>query len=431
MQTLPGSRQRKPAEEGCAPSTRRALAAAFASFTQSAGALEATYARLQSEVSRLRYELECKNRCLTESLEENQRTRAYLAAILEGLPCGVLVLGPGGTLRSINPAACRLLDPTHSSALSSGGPVPARLATLLARLPVGAPPSEQEWLLEGGEGGRTVGVARAPLVTSGASEDSVVILRDLTEAKELERQREAARRSQALAEITALLAHEIRNPLASLELFAGLLADALAHQPELRSWVNHLQAGLRVLAATVNNVMHFHGQPPAQLHPANLVEVVRQAVEFLRPLAQEKEMHIVCEAPESSLPIRADPARLHQAFFNLGLNAFRAMQVGGTLRVKVAAGTGDAGAEASVAFEDNGAGISAQNLARVFEPGFTTHPGSPGFGLPVARKVIEQHGGEIRVESRENQGTSFTVTLPLAVEALPANSPLARSGVTA
>ncbi|MGO8790335.1 MAG: hypothetical protein ACLQVL_23540 [Terriglobia bacterium] len=106
MQALPVDRQKKLAPvAGSARSTRRALAAAFAPFNQTAGALETTYTKLQAEVGRLRHELESKNRSLAQSLEENQRMRTYLASIVEGLPCGVLVFdsernGNSGLLRS-------------------------------------------------------------------------------------------------------------------------------------------------------------------------------------------------------------------------------------------------------------------------------------------------------------------------------------------
>src|SRR5271169_1735709 len=111
MQTLPVDRQKKLASPvGSVRSTRRALAAAFASFTQTAGALQTTYSKLQAEVGRLRHELENKNRSLAQSLEENQRMRTYLATIVEGLPCGVLVFDSGMNLRMNNPAASRLLN---------------------------------------------------------------------------------------------------------------------------------------------------------------------------------------------------------------------------------------------------------------------------------------------------------------------------------
>jgi signal transduction histidine kinase len=413
MQTLPVDRQKKLAPPASSTrSARRALAAAFASFTQTAGALESTYTKLQAEVSRLRHELENKNRSLALSLEENQRMRAYLAGIVEGLPCGVLVFDGGMNLRMINPAASRLLNDGSDDSPSPESSIPRLLGPLLAALPKEEFRREQEWIVEGPQGERTMGVTRACLQAPGSGDHSLLILRDLTEAKQLEREREVARRSQALAEVATLLAHEIRNPLGSLELFAGLLADALAGQPELQPWISHVQAGLRSLAATVNNVLHFHSQPSAQLLPMDLCRLVGETVEFLRPLARQKEMQIEWQAPHASVFILAEPSRLQQAFFNLALNAFRAMQPGGTLSVTVCRHDEGSRPTAAVAFADQGAGIRAKNLERIFEPGFTTQGGSPGLGLAVARKVIDQHGGTIRVESREGLGTTFTLDLP-------------------
>jgi signal transduction histidine kinase len=414
MQTLPVDRQKKVVPQvGSKRSARRALAAAFASFTQTAGSLETTYAKLQGEVGRLRNELENKNRSLAQSLEENQRMRTYLARILEGLPCGVLVFDGEMNLRMINPAASQLLNARSEGSTSPHATIPRLLGSLLAALPQEEFNHEQEWGVEGPQGERTLGVTRACFRATGSGDDSLLILRDLTEAKQLEREREVSRRSQALAEVATLLAHEIRNPLGSLELFAGLLADALVDQAELQPWINHVQAGLRSLAATVNNVLHFHSQPPAQLLPLDLPRLVRETVEFLRPLARQKEMQIEWLGAKSPISILGDRSRLQQAFFNLALNAFRAMSPGRTLSVSVCRKEGPSRPLAAVAFMDQGTGISPENLEKIYEPGFTTQAGSPGLGLAVTRKVIEQHGGTISAQSCKGQGTTFTLALPL------------------
>jgi len=415
MQSLPVDRQKKLVPlVGSARSARRALAAAFASFTQTAGTLETTYTKLQAEVGRLRNELEKKNRSLAQSLEENQRMRAYLASIVEGMPCGVLVFDPRMSLRMINPAASRLLNVDREEASSPGASVPRLLGPLLAALPKEDFGHEQEWVMEGPEAERTIGVTRAWVKAPGSGDDAILILRDLTEAKQLEHEREVSRRTQALAEVATLLAHEVRNPLGSLELFAGLLADALANQAEVQPWINHVQAGLRSLAATVNNVLHFHSQPAPQLLPIDLVRLLGETVEFLRPLAQQKEMRIEWQEPSDRVSILADPPRLQQAFFNLALNAFRAMCPGGTLSVRVNQRPGGPRPTIAVTLADQGVGIRPENLEKIFDVGFTTQCGSPGLGLAVTRTVIEQHGGTIRVESVEGQGTTFTLTPPLA-----------------
>jgi signal transduction histidine kinase len=409
MPTISIDRQEKLAPQAdSARSARMALAAAFASFAQTAGALETTYTNLQAEVGRLRHELENKNRSLAQSLEENERMRTYLARIVEGLPCGVLVFDAEMNLRMMNPAASRLLK----SGVEESS-IPHCIGSLLATLPEGHSGQEEEWVVQGPEGERPVGVSRATVRTRSSRDESILILRDLTVPKQLEREREVSRRSQALAEVATVLAHEIRNPLGSLELFAGLLADALSNQPELQPWIGQVQAGLRALAATVNNVLHFHSQPAAQLLRADLCRLVGDTVEFLRPLARQREMQILWQAPGESIGIRADPTRLQQAFLNLALNAFRAMKPGGTLSITVRASEGHLNPTVATIFADQGCGIRVENLEKIFDPGFTTQEGSPGLGLAVTRKVVEQHGGSICVESREGQGTTFKLLLPL------------------
>ena len=162
MQALPVDRQKKHVPvAGSTRSTRRALAAAFASFNQTAGALETTYTKLQAEVGRLRHELESKNRSLAQSLEENQRMRSYLASIVEGLPCGVLVFDSEMNLCMINPAASRLLDAGGEAFPAPETSLPLLLEPLIAALPKENLSQEQEWVVEGAHVERTIGVTRA------------------------------------------------------------------------------------------------------------------------------------------------------------------------------------------------------------------------------------------------------------------------------
>jgi signal transduction histidine kinase len=237
--------------------------------------------------------------------------------------------------------------------------------------------------------------------------------RELEEAKgELERERELHRRQQALAEMSTLLAHEIRTPLGSLELFAGLLAEA-GLDGERRTWVAHLQAGLRTLAATVNNVLHFHGRPLPQLLPTDLGQLLRWTGEFLEPLAQQAKVQLEVVNGLNGVCVAADPHRLQQVLLNLALNAFRCMPQGGTLRLCGNPARSTAPGQVEIQVGDTGCGITPEVLQRIFEPGFTTRPGSPGLGLAVCRKVMEQHGGHIGVNSRPGEGTTFVLNLPL------------------
>ncbi len=235
------------------------LTRAFMTFTQAAGSLEKSYTQLQAEVARLHRELQCANSELERSLEENARVRTYLSRVLEDLPCGVLVVSNEGALQIINPEAKRLLQVQPDWVPGAQAGLPASFAKLIAGIPANSFFAEQECTMPENTRNRTIGILRANVSEkTNEAGDTIWIVRDLTEQKRIASERESARRSHALAEVATILAHEIRNPLGSMELFTGLLADATAQMPETRQWVTHLQAGLRALSATMTNVVDVY-----------------------------------------------------------------------------------------------------------------------------------------------------------------------------
>ena len=391
------------------------LTRAFLTFTQAAGSLEKSYTQLQAEVARLHLELQRTNSELERTLEENARVRGYLARVVENLPCGVLVVSAKGALQIINPEARRLLEVPADWVPRTRNGLPPTFEAAIAEIPANSFLYEQETLVSGASGNRAIGILRANISKQADGvADTIWIVRDITEQKRVACEREAARKSLALAEIATVLAHEIRNPLGSMELFTGLLADATAHLPETRQWITHLQAGLRGLSATVNNVLQFHSQPGAQMLPAELDRLVGDTVDFLLPLARQRGQQIKIENSIGKVSMNADANRLKQVFLNLSLNAFRAMPPGGKLGVRLGWAPQFPGGLVQIDFHDEGRGLAPELLERIYEPGFTTTPGSPGLGLAVCKKVIEQHGGEIRVKSKPQQGSTFSVFLPVS-----------------
>jgi two-component system, sensor histidine kinase FlrB len=235
------------------------LTRAFMTFTQAAGSLEKSYTQLHAEVARLYVELQRANSELEHSLEENARMRSYLSRVLENLPCGVLVVSGENRVQIINPEARRLLQVPASWIPGAEGGLPPAFERLAAEIRENGFFSEQETSIAGVSGNRSIGILRGNLNENCDVEgETIWIVRDITEQKRVAGEREAARRSVALAEIATILAHEIRNPLGSMELFTGLLADATAHLPETRQRVTHLQAGLRALSATMTNVVDVY-----------------------------------------------------------------------------------------------------------------------------------------------------------------------------
>jgi two-component system sensor histidine kinase FlrB len=431
-------------------SNEQFLLQAFHSFAEAADSLERSYGSLRSEVARLHGELAHSNAGLARSLEENRQMRLHLDRILDGLPCGVLVAKSDGAISLVNPEGRRLLG----AAIASWSVVPAELRDLLDRARSGAGEQEQcfadgaggeRWLaarhavVEDGDGVNETGVVVSPEnvhdkdmrghdvrdndmpcenVAHGnlvheKDRVSIFILRDVSEAKRMVREREKLRREQALAEMSAILAHEIRNPLGSLELFAGLLAEA-GLSAECQQWVEHVQAGLRTLAATVNNVLHFNSLPAPERVPTDLGRLLDWAGGFLVPMAHRGRVELCLRNRLQGVWFAADRHRLEQVMLNLVLNALRAMPGGGWVEI---AGhrihDGDASA-AEISVTDTGPGILPGQAAKIFEPGFSTRSGGPGLGLAVCRKIVEQHGGSLAAANRAaGAGASFTLTFPL------------------
>ncbi|MFY9907795.1 MAG: ATP-binding protein [Terriglobales bacterium] len=400
------------------------LARAFASFTEAAGSLERTYGQLQGQVAHLRQELEVTNRDLASSLDENHRIRERLRRILEGLPCGVLVLEGGADARIsiLNPEAARFVGGSFQAA---DGLPPALRAALERARDTGDEPELQladesatdERQIE--KGSVWIAIRHAWLEQSPEHATSVFILRDISEAKKLEHDREHLRRQQALVEMSALLAHEIRNPLGSLELFAGLLAEANL-EGESHRWIEHVQAGLRTLSATVNNVLQLHNpSPPASTGTVtDAGELLDWAHDFLLPLAKQARVEMQVINGLHGITLAADRHRLEQVLLNLALNAFRFMPGGGWLSIRGQCCLGpDMVGEhpadgVEIVVRDTGPGILPDDLPRIFDAGFSTRAGSSGLGLAVCRRIVEEQGGAITVESRAGHGATFRVRLP-------------------
>jgi signal transduction histidine kinase len=415
MPTLPVTRQEcSPPAQDQVPLDRKSLAQAFESFTHAAGSLENSYTMLQGELSRLRRELEVKNWDLASSLADNQRMQAHLSSLLEDLPCAVLTVDGRFRLRFANPRAATLLVSRPGEHLASGTSIPESLRSILKEVVAEAAGAERIWAFQAHEGSKFIAVTCATRTHGvSAAEEWIFILRDVTEEKRLETEHESVRRMKALAEMTALLAHEIRNPLGSLELFAGLIKDATRDQVEVSQWIVHLQAGLRALSATVNNVLHFYSVPPSQLAPLDVVRLLAKTVEFLQPLALQRGMGIEFAAVGKEVFIAGDAYRLQQVFFNLAINAFRAMSAGKRLKIRATVEQQNGSRAARIDFEDEGAGISPTDIERVFEAGFTTVKSSPGLGLAVCQRVTAQHKGAIKVRSTLGQGAIFSLYFPV------------------
>ena len=401
-----------------APPEIVALADAFSVFVEASSRLEGSYERLQAEVAYLSHELADRNSALKASLAENERVHRALQQIVDSMPCGVLVVESDSAVTMINPEGRKLLElgsfaarNLESISIQSGLDLVGFLARRSSR------EEEQEFCRVSASGKRWLSVHERSLFDGGkmgtGRRQTILILRDVTPHKQAELERERARKATALSEVATTLAHEIRNPLTSLELFAGLLATGGEDSAE---WVSHLHAGIRSLAATVNNVLSFHGVGFSAFSLLDLTAAIRSSVEFARPIAAEAGVALEFGSDGSGVQVHGNSGALQQVVLNMVSNAIRHTHKGGRVRVEVRRMTDPAGEEtagrAVVHFADTGSGIAPEHLPEIFRAGFSGTGNSSGLGLAVCRQIVKQHDGEIHVTSTPGLGTTFFVELP-------------------
>jgi signal transduction histidine kinase len=219
-----------------------------------------------------------------------------------------------------------------------------------------------------------------------------------------EKNRELERRNRmaALGEMAAGMAHEIRNPLGGIQLYASLLAKDVAEQPQSLSLVAKISAGVTHLERLVSQVLQFTRQITAHRVPTDATEAIDQALELASPAFQAAG--VTCDA-DGPRPLRVcvDPFLLSQATLNLLLNAAEALAKTRDGRVTVrwaASGRGDA-RRLKLAVSDNGPGVPADLLDKIFNPFFTTKETGTGLGLAVVHRIVEAHDGTVRARNGE------------------------------
>jgi signal transduction histidine kinase len=254
----------------------------------------------------------------------------------------------------------------------------------------------------------------------GAVAGAVLQFRDLTPYERNAEQERLRERLAALGEMAAGLAHEIRNPLAGMEILTGLLRRRLSERPEEIALVNELSAEIRRVAQTVTDSLEFVRPVSLRSEPVDPVEVLEESLARARSRVPF-DVDVRRDYAETLPPLRADGERLEGVLTNLIVNAFEAMHGAGSTPARVSLGLRVESAEPYFADEfelvfsvaDTGPGIPDELRERIFYPFFTTKQRGSGVGLAQAQKIVAGHGGRLELESEVGNGAIFRVRLPL------------------
>jgi signal transduction histidine kinase len=233
----------------------------------------------------------------------------------------------------------------------------------------------------------------------------------------------------ALGEVTTRVAHEMRNALGGIELYASLLAEQCAGDSELETLSGRLLLGVTQLHALCANILSVSRRPAHETAPVDAVRLLTETAEAASLAIRVSGVRLDLRAPRVKAWVIGDAEQLRQAVLNVVLNAIQASQEGGTLtlaarvttgvlpRRRPGAGPGIPGPTLEIAVRDTGVGMDRATVARAFEPFFTTRPKGTGLGLSIVREITLAHGGEVTLASRPGHGTVVRLILPLAFEA--------------
>jgi two-component system sensor histidine kinase PilS (NtrC family) len=355
----------------------------------------------------------------SQELEANRQNLAELRAlnqnVVESIPSGLIALSPEGVATFINPAGCLILRRDAQSVI--GSPV-SQLGfygdnewdEARETLTIGAVVRHEKHDVQIGHDLRTIGFAVTPLNSiDGTAAGYTLIFQDLTEMKTLEAELRLKDRMAAVGELSAGIAHEIRNPLAAIAGSVQVLKKSAALNPQEQRLMSIILKESERLNKSIADFLRF--VKPQEKRPAEF-DIATSLAETLDLLRNSPELGAGHTVEDDIIPpsytIVGDADQIRQVFWNIARNAVQAMPDGGTLRVTTAI----AANHYNIVFSDNGRGMTDADQRRLFQPFRTNFPSGTGLGMAISFRIVQEHGGRIEVSSHEGAGTAITVSLP-------------------
>ena len=353
-------------------------------------------------------------------LVEIAREKGFLETIFNAILEGVIVTNPEGRILYLNRAACGFFG--IESEASIGKPL-AEVVRGIDRSALGGAGSgsvSRDLEVFYPEN-RILNFYVVPLMSDEKNAQSreavglAIILRDITESRRETEETIEVERFSALNMLAAGVAHEIGNPLNSLNIHLQLMQRNLRKVPpkvraSLEESVNVARSEVARLDNIITQFLRAIRPQALQLQPAEINQVLNEALQFLGPEIQDRDILLEKRLGQGMPLLQLDSDQIKQAFYNICRNAFQAMQSGGILHVE----TSQDAEHVKVVFADSGGGIAPENITRIFEPYFTTKSDGNGLGLLIVRRIVRAHGGEVMLESAPGRGLTVTILLPRA-----------------
>lgn len=237
---------------------------------------------------------------------------------------------------------------------------------------------------------------------------------DTRERKEMEERLLQSERLAVIGKMASKVAHEIRNPLSSISLNAEMLEDEIQTSrgsvtKETKILLQSIMGEVDRLVTLTEEYLQFSRLPQSRPTKCHLEEILRETIEFYEVEANSVGIQIIAKIDTTLPPIVFDPQQIRRVILNLLKNGREAMPKGGIIKITLSR----EGDFARITITDTGEGVPQDKLSRIFEPFYTTKDMGTGLGLPLCKQIVQEHGGRLLLESRQNHGTTFHVELPL------------------
>lgn len=380
------------------------LTRAFRDFDQAATVLQQSYDALTTRLQQMDLELAQTNASLREHLRETEEMRAHVTAVLESLDTGVIVADSQDVVVRCNHSTEQLLGvPQAQLRGRQASAVLAEIRKDHGEYPLVLP------------SGVTIALSQTDLTDeSGNPIGKLVLIHDVTRIRQLEDRLQRRNRLEAMGQMVGSIAHEIRNPLGSVELFASMLRKDLRDQPQLRSYAEHISMAVQSMDQLLSNLLVYTRPDCSRLGWHDTEVLIREVLTLASHAIPPDTVDVRCQVHPLVPKLWCDGPKMKQVLLNLVLNAVQAMPKGGTLTLTACPSPPEIQEVPAVhiTVSDTGTGIPAELQSRVFDPFFTTKDQGTGLGLAIVHALVEAHHGRIDVESRPGHGTSFVITLP-------------------
>jgi len=345
--------------------------------------------------------------------EAHKSLKSYIERLIENLPDGLISLEKNGKIVTANPSALSIFsvkeDKLIGKSLSNWLSKKDLLDKILSK---GEKVTFETYLTISPEKKVPVFVSASPLSDEqGKIIGGVVLIRDLTEIKELEERLKRTEKLASLGRLSAGIAHEIRNPLSSIKGFAHLFAKKLSYDRELMEYATVMEREVDRLNLIITRFLQCAKPTPLKRRRFKIRELINYLKSLIKEKLKEKNIIFKTDYPKDDLEIFADFDQLTQLLLNLIINGIEASKEGGELLLSIELSKDKNNIIISVS--DKGEGIKEEDLAHIFDPFFSRKRGGTGLGLSIAQKIAEAHGGDIKVKSVLNKGTTFSFVMPI------------------